>query len=152
MKVKDIMTRCLCSIGPTDSIADAAALMGERDVGWLPVVDDGRLVGVVTDRDVAVRGLARGLQAEAPVFRLMTGKVTSCHPGANLAEALHIMASQQVRRLPVCSDDGTLLGMVSLGDALYQPQYCGEAGEALRAVIHPSGPHCQACQPSRLAG
>ena len=150
MKVQDIMTRCVRSIGPTDSIAKAAALMAEHDVGLLPVVDDGRLVGIVTDRDLAVRGLAHGLHGGAPIFRVMTEEVSTCLPEADLAEALHLMAGEQVRRLPVCSGDGMLLGMVSLGDAACQAEYGGEAGETLRAVIRPRGRHCQTSRPVLL--
>lgn len=151
MKVQDIMTRCVRSIGPTDSIAKAAALMAEHDVGLLPVVDDGRLVGIVTDRDLAVRGLAHGLHGGAPIFRVMTEEVSRCPPEADVAEALRTMASQRVRRLPVCSDDGNLLGMMSLGDAACQAEYSGEACETLRAVIRPRGRHCQSSRPALFA-
>lgn len=151
MKVRDIMSRSIESVGPTESIAEAAALMAERDVGALPVIDDGRLVGIVTDRDLAVRALAHNFHGGAPVFRVMTEKVASCSPESDVADALHVMAEEQVRRIPVCADDGSLLGIVSLGDAACQAEYCGEASETLRAVIRPRGRRCQASQPALLA-
>ena len=143
MKVRNMMSRTPRSVSPTESIAQVAALMADRDVGALPVVDDGSLVGIVTDRDLAIRGLATGLHGGAPVFRVMTREIAACGPDDEVADVLVKMAEQQVRRMPVCSDDGELVGMVSLGDAARSEEYSGEAAETLGAVCAPHGRHCQ---------
>ena len=143
MKVGNMMSRSPRSVSPTESIAGVAALMADADVGALPVVDDGSIVGIVTDRDLAIRGLAAGLHGGAPVFRAMTRNVATCGPDDELADVLAGMAEQQVRRMPVCSADGELVGMVALGDAARSEEYAGEAAEALGAICRPHGRHCQ---------
>jgi CBS domain-containing protein len=143
MKVRNMMSGSPRSVSPTESIACAAALMADADVGALPVVDDGSVVGIVTDRDLAIRGLATGLHGGAPVFRAMTRDVATCRPDDELADVLVSMAEQQVRRMPVCSSDGELVGMVSLSDAARIEEYAGEAAETLGAICLFQGRHCQ---------
>lgn len=143
MKVSEIMTRPVRSIEPTESIADAARLMGELDVGVLPVEDDGNLVGIVTDRDIAVRGVAAALHGGAPVLRIMTEKVVTCREDDDVEVALAVMARQQVRRMPVCTEKGTLIGMLSLGDAARRDPDRGEVAETLSDICLPRGQHSQ---------
>ena len=143
MKVRDIMTSCVTTVSPTETLATAAATMIDSDVGVLPVVEDGALVGIVTDRDLAVRGLACGLEAGAPVLRVMTGDVICCDPDDELAEVLRDMAVQQIRRMPVCASTGELVGIVSIADAAENMEYAGEATETLTRICHSRGRHCQ---------
>ena len=144
MKVRDVMRCPVRSVPSTESIADAAALMVDCDVGVLPVVDKGRLVGIVTDRDLAVRGLAAGLDGRSAVLRLMTGEVTTCHPDDQLGDVLKTMAQQRIRRVPVRATGGELVGMISIGDAAENEEYAGEAAATLADICRPHGRHCQA--------
>jgi len=143
MKIGNMMSRTPRSVSPTESLASVAALMADADIGALPVVDDGSVVGIVTDRDLAIRGLAAGLHGGAPVFRAMTRDVATCGPDDELSDVLVKMAEQQVRRMPVCSADGALVGMFSLGDAARSEEYAGEATETLGAICRHHGRHCQ---------
>jgi CBS domain-containing protein len=144
MKISDLMTRDVRSIAPTESIADAARLMAELDVGALPVEDGGALAGIVTDRDIAVRGVAAGLHGGAPVLRVMTGKVISCREDDDVEDVLAIMGRQQIRRVPVCSEGATLIGMFALGDAAGQDPDVREIAGALAGISRKRGRHSQA--------
>ncbi|HSG33748.1 MAG TPA: CBS domain-containing protein [Sphingomonadaceae bacterium] len=131
------------SIESTAGIAEAARMMGEFDIGVLPVVDDGELVGIVTDRDLAVRGLVGGLHSGSPIMQVMSADVHTCLESDDLDDALRIMARQQVRRLPVCSEAGELVGMVSIGDLAKKDDDEEEVTEALRDICRPAGLHSQ---------
>ena len=143
MKVAEIMTRPVRSIEPTEGLADAARLMGELDVGVLPVENDGKLVGIVTDRDIAVRGMAAGLHGGAPVLRVMSDTVIACREDDDVEDALAVMARQQVRRIPVCTQEGALIGMMSLGDAARRDPDRKEVAETLGEICLPRGRHFQ---------
>jgi CBS domain-containing protein len=119
MKAREIMTGGPACCTPTDTARHAAELMSDRDCGCLPVVSDlqsHRLVGVVTDRDLATRALARGLGPETPVRDLMSDNPSCCGPDDDLAAVERIMAERQVRRVPVLDDDGCCVGMVAQAD------------------------------------
>lgn len=119
--VADVMTREPVSVGPADSVQYAARLMDELNVGALPVCDGQELVGIVTDRDITVRATAAGLApGSTPVELVMTERVRSCSADQQLADALKLMASVQIRRLPVLDHAQRLLGMVALGDIAEQ--------------------------------
>lgn len=148
MKVAEIMSRAVCSVAPTESIADTARLMAELDIGALPVEDDGRLVGIVTDRDIAVRGVAAGLHDGAPVLRIMSKKVITCREDDELSDVLAVMARQQVRRIPVCNEKETLVGMLSLGDAARRDSDRREVADAIGEISLPRGLHCQSLEPA----
>jgi len=118
-KVSDVMSTQLRTIAPTDSLADAARLMKELDVGMLPVTTDRQLLGVVTDRDITVRGVAEGLSPEqCLVADIMTAEVRWCYPETPLEEALVQMGERRIRRLAVVDRDHVLVGVVSMSDAL----------------------------------
>lgn len=145
MQVKDIMTPNIESVTSTESIGDAAAMMGELDIGALCVVDGDKLVGMVTDRDIAVRGVAHGAHSGSPVFQVMTRNVRTCHEDDEIDEVLDVMANEQVRRLPVCARDGSLVGIFSIGDVAR----CADPEEVtatLRDICRPSALHSQADQ------
>ncbi|QPQ54956.1 CBS domain-containing protein [Allosphingosinicella flava] len=143
MKVRNIMTPSVETISPTHTIADAAKMMGEMDVGALPVVDDGMLVGMITDRDIAIRGVGGGLHHGAPVLRVMSEDVETCREDDDLDDVLDRMGQEQVRRMPVTAKDGGLIGIVSISDAAREGDDEEEVGEALSSIARPSGRHCQ---------
>lgn len=144
MKVADAMTRDLVVAVPEMSVQAAARLMAELDAGVLPVVNGGRLEGMITDRDIAVRAVALGLGPETAVAEVMTPEARYCFEDDSLADAVAGMGDLQVRRLPVLNrTTGDLVGILSLADAAMvvdKPQ----AGEALEAISEPGGDHSQA--------
>ena len=143
MKIQDIMTSSVHSIRPTDTIADAARSMAENDIGALPVVEGRDVIGIVTDRDIAVRGVAGAIGSDAQVRRIMTEDVVTCSPDDEVEHALELMSNEQIRRLPVCKDGGELVGMVTLADAAERDPDKAEVGETLAEICESSGLHCQ---------
>lgn len=143
MKVRNVMKRPVLSGEHQASIADAAKLMGEQDVGALPVVENGKSVGIVTDRDVPICAVARGVAARSPVQSIMTDYVVTCRPDDELDDLLELMANHQVGRVPVTGGDGGFVDMVSIGDVARLDWDKGEVAETLAAICHPHGPHCQ---------
>ena len=138
-KVRDVMTAGVELIGPDATMVDAAARMAEADVGILPVGENDRLVGVVTDRDLVVRGIAEGANpAETTIREIMTEKVLYCFDDQEPGEAASDMADQQIRRLPVVDRKKQLIGMVSLAD-IARKHDAGKAGTTLQRVVAPSG-------------
>ncbi|RPE76911.1 CBS domain-containing protein [Vulcaniibacterium tengchongense] len=116
MKVSEIMTRDVCLAKPDEPIRRAAEMMEKMDVGSLPVTDGDRLVGIVTDRDIVVRGLAHGLDAESPVREVMTKDIKYCYEDDDVDDVARNMADLEVRRLPVVNRDKRLVGFVSLAN------------------------------------
>lgn len=143
MKICDIMTRPVRSVEPTENIVQAAQLMGELDVGAIPVTEDGKLVGIVTDRDIAIRAVAAGLHNGTPVLRIMSPDVRSCRENDVLEEVLEVMGQQQVRRMPVCSANGELVGIISIGDLARWDRHKDEVAETLSDICRPLGLHSQ---------
>ncbi|MBU6438821.1 MAG: CBS domain-containing protein [Betaproteobacteria bacterium] len=149
--VSDIMTRDVRFIAPREKLQRAAQMMSELDVGALPVCDGNRLVGMVTDRDIIVRGTAAGhAPAEACVADVMTERVCWCFEDEPLDEVMRQMADSQVRRIPVVTrgEERRLVGIVALGDIAQRDGEAGgregsaadSAGEVLRQVSDPSRP------------
>lgn len=132
MKLRDIMTDAVVKIQPGESVAVAARTLARYNIGALPVCGlDGKLCGVVTDRDLVTRCLASGRSPErTPVRDVMTGQVVSAAPDMETAVAAHLMGRQQIRRLPVV-ENGRLCGMVSLGDLANREECSMDAGDAL---------------------
>jgi CBS domain-containing protein len=117
MKASELMTTEPASCAPGDSIQRAAELMKSCDCGCIPVVEEGnRLVGVVTDRDLAVRALAQGKGAETRVRDVMSTGVSCCHPDDDVALVEEIMKKEQVRRVPVVDKAGCCVGMIAQAD------------------------------------
>jgi CBS domain-containing protein len=115
--IRDVMTANPQSVEPSSTIADAARLMRDSDVGSLPVVEDGKLKGVVTDRDIAVRAVAEGKDPKGTkVGDVLSQDVVTIDPQQDLDEALRLMARHQVRRLPVVEEDGRLVGIIAQAD------------------------------------
>ncbi|HEY0628928.1 MAG TPA: CBS domain-containing protein [Sphingomicrobium sp.] len=143
MRVEAIMTGSVRTVGPSTSIADAAREMSEFDVGALPVVDGGTLVGILTDRDIAVRAVARSMDLNSPVREIMTAQVATCLPQDSVDYALELMADEQVRRIPVCTGEGELVGIFALADAAERDPDKREVGLALEEICEPGGRHRQ---------
>lgn len=144
MKVEDIMTRAVHSVKPGDSIAQAARSMAENDVGMLPVIDGSDLLGIVTDRDLAVRALAAGIDPSSPIRRIMSEDVATCSPDDEVEEALETMANEQVRRLPVCDDQDRVIGILGLADAAMRDPEPSDVTETFAEICQATGLHCQA--------
>src|ERR671921_330413 len=116
MKVSEVMTRDVQLIEPTQTIREAARRMAELDAGIMPVREGDRLVGMITDRDIAVRAVAEGRGPDTPVREVMTDEVKYCFEDDDTNDVARNMAEIQVRRLPVLNQDKRLVGIVSLGD------------------------------------
>jgi CBS domain-containing protein len=142
MKVSDLMTRDVHLASPSQKLREAAAEMEKSDIGVLPVGENDRLVGMITDRDIAVRGVSHGLGPDASVRDVMSKDVRYCFEGDDIEDIAQNMADEQIRRLPVLNDDKRLVGIVSLGDiAISQEVQAG--GVALSGISQSGGQHCQ---------
>jgi CBS domain-containing protein len=143
MHVKDIMSSTVHSVQSSDTIAIAARIMGEKDVGFLPVLDARKIVGVVTDRDIAVRAVGAGVSSNEPVTSVMTKNAVTCLQDCDIDDALEIMSDEQVRRLPVCGEQNDLIGVVTLADAAERDIDKREVAETLREICEPTEIHNQ---------
>jgi CBS domain-containing protein len=143
MKVSDCMTRDVRIAAPTQTLREAAQLMVELDVGILPVGENDRLVGMVTDRDIAVRGIARGCGPDSQVREVMTDSVMYCFADQTIEEVSRNMGDVQVRRMPVVDRQKRLVGIISLSDIACGDGAIDDAGEALRDISQPGGEHSQ---------
>ena len=114
--IRDAMTADPTTIEPTTSATEAARIMKSQDVGSLPILENDRLVGVVTDRDLAIRLLAEGKSGETAVGEIASKDVVTVDPQQTLEEATRLMAEHQLRRLPVCEEDGKLVGILAQAD------------------------------------
>jgi CBS domain-containing protein len=142
MKVSEVMTKDIETVRPDQQARDAARFMLQADAGSIPVTDGERLVGMITDRDIAVRGVALGYGPETLVSDLMTSGVVSAHADDAIEEAARKMSEAQVRRLPVIDDQDRLVGIVSLGDLARETDE-DTAGQALEGVSAPGSQHQQ---------
>jgi len=142
MKVSDVMTREVQTVRPDQPVQEAASFMLNADAGSVPVTEGDRLLGMITDRDIAVRAVAKGYGPETPVRDVMTNDVICARDSDDVADAATKMSEAQVRRLPVVDSDERLCGIVSLGDLAREADNdC--AGEALEGVSQPGGQHQQ---------
>jgi CBS domain-containing protein len=142
MKVSEAMTRDVRVASPEETIRQAARTMASLDAGVLPVGENDHLVGMITDRDIAIRGIAKGKGPKAKVRDVMTEDVKYCFDDQEIEEVTRNMADIQVRRLPVLNRDKRLVGILSLGDVAISPDG-KSAGEALRGISQPGGEHTQ---------
>ena len=142
MKVRDIMTANPATCDPETSAEQAARLMEQHDCGALPVVqkDSRRLIGIVTDRDLAIRGLAHGKGGNTPIRELMTSNVATVRESDDMADLEKVMARQQVRRVPVVDDGGRPVGLVAQADLLRERKDLGnkQVGKVLESISEPA--------------
>lgn len=132
-KVSDIMTTDCVTVKPQDNLYECAVLMKKHDIGFLPVVEGSKLIGVITDRDLVIRGYAEKHPGSESVMTVLTEEVETISPDLSVDEAGQLMAARQIRRLPVVRG-GELLGVVSIGDLAMREIFVSEAGEALSAI------------------
>ena len=116
MKIKECMTRDVRTISPDRTIQEAASVMAAMDTGVLPVGENDRLIGMITDRDISVRAVAKGMNCDTPVRQVMSEKVRYCFEDDDIDEVAENMSELQVRRLPVVNRDKRLVGIIALGD------------------------------------
>jgi CBS domain-containing protein len=138
MKISEVMTHDVRMCGPDDTLAAAAKLMAELDAGVLPVANSEKMIGMVTDRDIVIRGLAEGLGPNAKVSEVMTEDVKYCYDDDDCAEVAKNMGEIQVRRLPVLNRQKRLVGIVSIGDLAVTMKPHGEQiGDSLAGISRP---------------
>jgi len=142
MKANTAMTRNVRLVSPDQTIRDAAQLMAEIDAGSLPVGENDRLVGMITDRDIAIRAVAEGKSPDTKIRDVMTCEMLYCFDDQDLDEIARNMAKNQVRRLPVINHAKRLVGILSLGD-LARKEEPAAVGRAMSRVATPSSKHSQ---------
>ena len=142
MKVIDVMTRDVRTVRPDQTAREAASFMLSEDAGSMPVSDGDRLIGMITDRDIAVRGVAKGHGPDTPVRDLMTDEIICARADDDIEEVATKMSQAQVRRLPVIDANEKLCGIVSLGD-LARETDGDTADQALEGVSQRGGQHQQ---------
>ena len=142
MKVSEVMTRDVQTVRPDTTAQEAANFMLREDAGSMPVSEGDRLIGMITDRDIAVRGVAKGYGPDTPVRELMTDEIICAREDDDVDEVASRMSEAQVRRMPVIDDNERLCGIVSLGD-LAREADDDATNEALQGVSEPGGDHQQ---------
>ncbi|RKL67058.1 CBS domain-containing protein [Salipaludibacillus neizhouensis] len=135
--IRNLMSSNPVSVTPQQSIQEVASLMEQNDIGAVPVVENGQLRGLITDRDITLRATAHGLQADSKVSECMSNNLSVADVNMDIHEAAQLMAQQQIRRLPVVEND-QLVGMLSIGDLATQNVFQNEAGEALSNISIPT--------------
>jgi len=143
MQIRQVMSSGVRISNPSQSIRDAAIVMAEIDAGVLPVGQDDRLVGVITDRDIAIRAVASGKGPDTPVAEIMSKEVLYCFDDEDVGKVAQNMADAKLRRFPVVNRNKRLVGIVSLGDIAVEDGPAS-AGEALCEISEPGGRHSQA--------
>ena len=142
MKIGEAMSIDVRISSPSQSIREAAIMMAEIDAGVLPVGENDRLVGMITDRDIAIRAVAAGKGPDTPVRDIMSKEVSYCFEDEEVDDVAEQMADAKLRRLPVLSRAKRLVGIVSLGD-IATADGPANAGEALCDISEPGGRHSQ---------
>ena len=141
-QLRDVMTSDVKAVAPDSTAREAAGFMLSADTGSIPVTDGKRVIGMITDRDIAVRGVAEGKGPDCTVQELMSENIICARDTDDVLAVAQRMSDAQVRRLPVIDADDRLVGMVSLGDLSREAQESA-ASTALEGVSQPGGPHQQ---------
>ncbi len=136
MKVSEVMTKDVKIADPSRTIQDAAKLMDKSDCGSLPVGEDDRLIGMITDRDIVIRAVAAGLPPSTPIREVMSTELKYCFEDEELEDVSDNMADVQMRRLPVLNKEKRIVGIVSIGDLARSDEEC--AGNALAGIAQPA--------------
>ncbi|HEY1287544.1 MAG TPA: CBS domain-containing protein [Burkholderiales bacterium] len=142
MRVSEVMTPSVRVVSPEQTISEAARLMAEIDAGALPVGEEDRLVGMITDRDIAVRAVAEQKPPTTKVREVMSQQVLYCFDDQELADIAQNMSDVKVRRLPVVNREKRLVGIVSIGD-LAKGDNAASTGQAVADIAAPGGGHSQ---------
>ena len=134
LRCSEIMTRNVKTAASVTALQDIAAIMRDGDMGAVPVVDGGKLVGIVTDRDIVVRAIAKGSGPDTPVSEVMTKELFSVKPDDFVFEAIRLMGDKQVRRLPVIDSNGELKGIMAMADIALETEDEREIAETLEEI------------------
>lgn len=143
MNVQECMSRNVQVCAPDMTVRDAARVMKDIDSGFLPIGEGDRLLGTLTDRDIAIRAVAEGKGPDTPVREVMSADVCYCFEDEDIDEVARNMGDIKVRRLPVVNREKRLVGVVSLGDISQTRDTLGSSGHALRGISEPGGMHSQ---------
>jgi len=142
MKISEVMTTDVQTVSADQTAREAASFMLRAEAGSIPVVEGDEVIGIITDRDIAVRGVAEGRSPDTPVRDLMSDGIICAHEDDDVTDVARRMSEEQIRRLPVLDHDKRLVGIVSLGDLARETR--GEpAQQALEGVSQPGGDHQQ---------
>lgn len=128
------MTKSVRTATPEMSLRDVAILMRDGDMGAVPVVEDGKLIGIVTDRDIVVRVVAEGKDAATPIRDAMTTELFTVTPDDFVFEAIRLMGDKQVRRVPVINESGELAGIIAMADVALETEDEREIAETLEEI------------------
>ena len=139
IRCRDIMTSSVTTAAREITLREVAAMMREGDMGAVPVVEDGKLVGIVTDRDIVVRAVAEGKVPETSVAEAMTTDIFSVKPDDFAFEAVRLMGDKQVRRIPVVDDEGKLAGIIAMADVALEMEDEREIAETLEEISSGAG-------------
>ena len=139
LRCGDIMTKDVTICSPQTVIRDVADKLDEDGVGSLPVVENGRLIGIITDRDIVCRVLAEGRDSRTTFASdAMSDDVITCTPGESVVEAIHKMGEHQIRRIPVCDNNGRLRGIIAMADVALEAENDQEIAQALEQISRPT--------------
>lgn len=137
MDIKDIMTREVISVHSSDTVETAAQLMKQYNIGSIPVCEDQKVIGIITDRDITLRSASNGQNVMRQTVReIMTSNPVTVKSSTDVHEAARIMGERQIRRLPVV-ENGKLVGIVSIGDLAVVPELKDNIGESLSSISEP---------------
>ena len=132
--LQEIMSKNVATISPQQSVAEAAQIMSQHNIGSIPVVQNGQCVGIITDRDITLRAAAKGANTTTTkVETIMSKNVVTATPQMDVHEASKLMADKQIRRLPIV-ENNKLTGIIAIGDIAVENQYQNEAGDALSDI------------------
>jgi CBS domain-containing protein len=137
-KLKDIMSPDVQVISPEATISEAAQKMRDGDFGMVPVADNDRMIGAISDRDIAVRAIAEGKGPDTPVRDVMSQGITWAYEDDSVEHAAQVMSEHQIRRLPVVNREKRLVGIVALGDFAVESSDISPAAEALAEISQPA--------------
>jgi CBS domain-containing protein len=133
-KCREIMTRNVKTASRATTLQETAVLMRDGDMGAMPIVEDGKLVGIVTDRDIVIRAIAEGKTAETAIGDVMTSEIFSVNENDFVFEAIRLMGDKQVRRVPIVNDAGELVGIIAMADVALETEDEREIAETLEEI------------------
>ena len=142
MRIRECMTKNVAIASPSDTVCEAAQKMADCDAGALPVGEDDRLVGMITDRDIAIRAVALGKGPDTPVREVMSKEVLYCFEDEDIEHVAKNMGDEKVRRLPVLNRKKRLVGIVSIADLSHSTN-ADTTGRAVAGISKPGGAHSQ---------
>jgi CBS domain-containing protein len=148
MNISELMSKNPRTVTPDTPVSDAARLMKEEDVGMIPVIERvggaetrGRLVGVITDRDIAIRTVAEGRAVDSPVRDVMSSGVRTATPNDSVEQVMELMGREQVRRVPIVDERGSLVGVVAQADLARKAKNEGHVERTVEQISQPGGNH-----------